>query len=194
MNKLNTLFVRCLLRLIVLIFEYRRHAISLTSTVFLMNCSWYESNGFCGEIGMTWYVFRTVLQYDPKNAKALYKMCQSHQILDTTLDLESALKYITRAKEIAPENKAIVSKFNFIKQTLKTQNKKDRKQFDGLFNRGSLYDDKPQKAIITEERDREIGYKSTGQRCHDKALAYCVVLWGLCIVCTLWSSLMRTHD
>ena len=69
-------------------------------------------------------------------------MCQSHEKLDTTFDLECALKYITRAKIIDPDNKAIMLKFNTIKKSLRIQNKKDKQQFQGLFNRGSIYDDK----------------------------------------------------
>ena len=116
---------------------------------------------------------RAVLKYDEKNAKALYKMCQSHEVLDTTFDLEQALKYIIRAKEIAPENKAILHKYNNLKQTLKTQNQKDRKQFHGLFNRGSLYDDKQN---MTEKANMSTDPISVVRRCFDRTLSHCIIL------------------
>ena len=87
-----------------------------------------------------------ILKYDEKNIKALYRMCQSHELLDTTFDLQYALKYIKRAKMIDPKNKAIVKKYRQIKNLLKEQNKKDKKQFGGMFDRGSLYEDKQAEA------------------------------------------------
>eukprot|EP00483_Globobulimina_turgida_P001953 UN01955 len=75
---------------------------------------------------------KAVLKYDASNIKALYKMCQSHENLDTTFDLEYALKYITKAKKISPPNKAVTFKFDQIKKLLKIQNKKDKQQFYGL--------------------------------------------------------------
>lgn len=96
--------------------------------------------------------FSTALKYDDKNVKALFRMCQSHQKLDTTYDLNEALKYITKAKSINPNNKAIVSKFKEIKQLLKSQNKKDKKQFNGLFQRGSIYDDK--EIIVNSDNEK----------------------------------------
>jgi len=117
---------------------------------------------------------QTVLKYDASNAKALYRMCQSHQRLDTTFDLEMAFKYISKAKAIDPKNKVILYKFNEIKKTLQKQNQKDRKHFHGLFNRGSLYDDKQNVAVLSDSSDAK-GTGSRIKRCCDKVLA-CVLL------------------
>jgi len=114
---------------------------------------------------------QAVLKYDAENAKALYKMSQSHQLLDTTFDLEFALKYIARAKAIAPENSAVISKFKEIKQTLKTQRQKDRKQFNGLFDRGSIYGDK----VIKKGHSEGLSI-SVVRRCFDCALSRCAIL------------------
>ena len=107
-------------------------------------------------------------------------MCQSHEKLDTTFDLEMALKYITKAKMIKADNKAIVSKFKIIKKLLREQNKKDKKQFNGLFQRGSIYDDK--EIVIESENNNDDSAKLSSKNimCQKYILGICfVILFGL---------------
>ena len=105
-------------------------------------------------------------------------MCQSHEKLDTTFDLEFALKYITKAKMIKPDNKAIIVKFNEIKNTLRKQNNKDKKQFKGMFNRGSIYDDK---RVIVEKETKDQDNKSVMGRIYRYCLNKYLIMW--CVVC-----------
>eukprot|EP00484_Ammonia_sp_Unknown_P001243 CAMPEP_0197024284 /NCGR_PEP_ID=MMETSP1384-20130603/4866_1 /TAXON_ID=29189 /ORGANISM="Ammonia sp." /LENGTH=319 /DNA_ID=CAMNT_0042452645 /DNA_START=39 /DNA_END=998 /DNA_ORIENTATION=+ len=103
----------------------------------------------------------SVLKYDECNVKALYRLCQSHQQLDTTYDLECALKYIGKAKKIDARNKAVVAKWHEIKQILRKQNQKDQSRFHGLFTRGSLYEDKSDQAAVGEQLlENERGFLS----------------------------------
>lgn len=123
------------------------------------------------EIDDTIWCCHTILnKYDNQNIKALYRLCEAYEILDTTLDLESAFKYISKAKKITGKtNKIVTQKYNKIKKQLQIQNKKDRKTFQGLFNRGNLYNDKQ---IIKQNSNIKL-------KCRDKIfqiMSQCVIL------------------
>lgn len=111
-----------------------------------------------------------VLNYDPQNIKALYRMCRSYEMLDTTLDLEIALKHITKAKKIEPKNITVHTKYKEIRKKLREQNKKDKKTFYGLFDRGTIYDDK--EVIVNNNNNN----KRCTKQCYDTLISYCSIL------------------
>lgn len=111
----------------------------------------------------------TVLNtYDNRNAKAYYYMSISFEQLDTTFDLEYALKYIKSAKDLKPNDKQIDKKYKHIRKILRKQNMKDKKRFRNIFENSNIYDDKNDIGSIE-------GKNVNGNVC-SRLMAMCTVL------------------
>ena len=116
---------------------------------------------------------REVLKLDDTNVKALFKLAQSYELLDTTTDLETAFTYIKKAKKAHPTNAAVCAKFRQIKNILKKQNKKDTNIFHEMFSNSDIYADIPVPKPLDMETSKQ---KNT---C-DKVVQCCKSIKNVC--------------
>lgn len=80
------------------------------------------------------------LEYQPGCAKAHFRRAQARIELDTTYDLELAVKDLQSASQAEPGNSAIRRELALHRKSLATQTKKDRATFGNMFRRGTIYD------------------------------------------------------
>jgi tetratricopeptide (TPR) repeat protein len=80
------------------------------------------------------------LEIDPNRVKALYLRAKALQGAPTSgaVQFEQAVKDLSRAAELKPKDKNIARELVALKTTMKDQSTKDKQQFSGMFDRGSV--------------------------------------------------------
>lgn len=126
------------------------------------------------------------LSYQPEHAKAMYRraqvrapaasvlpwlpslhascclqdcrLLQAHYALDTTYDLELAVKDLQRAAKLAPGDTAVTRHLAKWRSELAQQTKKDKRTFANMFSRGNLYQDDAAAAPALGSPDSGLGW------------------------------------
>jgi len=83
-----------------------------------------------------------VLELDPNNLKALYRRAEGlvRPSGATAYDHDMAIKDLNKATQIDPDDKIVSSLLKTLRDDRKKQRSKDKGTFEGMFNRGELYD------------------------------------------------------
>ncbi|KAL6054443.1 Peptidyl-prolyl cis-trans isomerase fkbp4 [Balamuthia mandrillaris] len=107
---------------------------------------------------------KKVLELEPCNVKALYRRGQALCYLLEWIDSERDLN---RALELDPSNKDVQRQLAVLKRKMAEQDKKDRKRFQGLFERLSKEDEQEHKeepADKGKEKEEAMDTENTAQQ------------------------------
>lgn len=82
------------------------------------------------------------LELDKRSVKALYRRAEARirPNSSTAYDHDLAIQDLQKANKIEPNNTTVTSLLNELKGERKTQREKDSQTFEGMFDRGELYD------------------------------------------------------
>lgn len=82
------------------------------------------------------------LELDNNNVKALYRRAEARirPNSSTAYDHDCAIKDLTKAAKLEPQNTTVTGLLNELRGERKHQRQKDAQTFEGLFDRGELYD------------------------------------------------------
>eukprot|EP00930_Biecheleria_cincta_P096254 TRINITY_DN88128_c0_g1_i1.p1 TRINITY_DN88128_c0_g1~~TRINITY_DN88128_c0_g1_i1.p1 ORF type:complete len:525 (-),score=144.24 TRINITY_DN88128_c0_g1_i1:30-1523(-) len=83
-----------------------------------------------------------VLELDPDNVKALYRRAESRirPVKATAYDHDLAIKDLAQALRLDPSNQPVEKLLTRLRAERKVQREKDSKTFNGMFDRGQIYD------------------------------------------------------
>ena len=97
------------------------------------------------------------LALNPNNAKALYIRAQALVGAPSSggTEYEQALKDLAQASTLLPSKKGIAAMFKKLQQSMKQQKQKDKEQFGGMFNRGSVRAGEAKQAKAKEEVEKK---------------------------------------
>lgn len=101
------------------------------------------------------------LDLDPDNVKALYRRAESRirPTASTAYDNDMAIKDLTQANKADPTEKNVASLLKMCRDERKKQLVKDKGTFDGMFDRGEIYDKESM-----EEAERQRANQKTNHR------------------------------
>jgi hypothetical protein len=83
------------------------------------------------------------LEFDPENIKALYRRAEARvrPSSATAYDHDCAIKDLNKASQIDPDDKIVSSLLKTLREDRKKQREKDKGTFEGMFDRGEIYDE-----------------------------------------------------
>mmetsp|Transcript_32067 Transcript_32067/g.75229 ORF Transcript_32067/g.75229 Transcript_32067/m.75229 type:complete len:302 (-) Transcript_32067:34-939(-) len=80
-----------------------------------------------------------VVQIEPNNVKGLYRLGQAYMHLGY---LDKAQRALHKAASLEPTNRELRAQLEACQKKLQASEQKDRGSFGGMFNKGSLYEDR----------------------------------------------------
>lgn len=92
----------------------------------------------------------TAIELDENNVKALYRRAEAlvKPTKSSAYDVDCAIKDLTKANQLDPEDKTIKTLLEHLKGERKTQTTKDKKTFAGMFERGTIYKKELEEAAL----------------------------------------------
>lgn len=83
----------------------------------------------------------TALELEPSNVKALFRRAVARITPGkcTAYDQDLAIKDLTKANQIDPDDSVVAAKLRELRESRKNQKVKDKRQFNSFFDRGTIY-------------------------------------------------------
>jgi len=85
----------------------------------------------------------SALEWEPDNIKALYRRAEARvrPSSATAYDHDCAIKDLNKASQLDPEDKVVSSLLKTLREDRRQQRAKDKGTFEGMFDRGEIYDE-----------------------------------------------------
>lgn len=107
------------------------------------------------------------LDLQPSCAKALYRRARAltEPIASGPTETESAIRDLTEAARVSPEDKAVRSLLNKLRKERSEQKNKESSTFSGMFGRGEIYDERSlQEQAARDESEKRLAAMTEKER------------------------------